>query len=198
MIQPGYPGPQRRTNGFAIASLVLGILGGVLLSVIFGIIALSQIKSRGQSGRGLAIAGLVISAAYTVLLSIAVVFAVMSPGTSEAITDVKVGECLANTPQGKNILSVDTIGCDQPHTAEVYAVFTVPEGPYPGRSIIDEYANKCSDALSNYSQRAQQDLNVQIKVVYPTSETWDRSHDRDVACIAYTPDKRTGSLKRQA
>ncbi|OMC16466.1 DUF4190 domain-containing protein [Mycobacterium sp. SP-6446] len=196
-LQPGYPGLQPRTNGFAIASLVFGVLGGALLSVTFGIIALSQIKRRGQRGRGLAIAGMVASAVYVVLYSVAIVFAVLSPGTSEAITDVKVGECLVNTPQGKNVSSVDTISCDQPHTAEVYAVFTVPDGPYPGRSIIDEYANKCSDALPNYSQRAQQDSNVQIKVAYPTSETWDRSHDRGVACVAYTPDKRTGSLKGQ-
>ena len=50
-----------RTNGMAIASLVLGILWldwiGSVLAVIFGHIALSQIKRRQQRGRGLAIAG---------------------------------------------------------------------------------------------------------------------------------------------
>lgn len=55
-----------KTNALAVASLVLGIVWvywiGSALAVIFGAVAISQIdKSRGtQSGRGLAIAGLVL------------------------------------------------------------------------------------------------------------------------------------------
>jgi hypothetical protein len=55
-----------KTNGLAIASLVLGIVWvywiGSVLAVIFGHVALSQInKSNGtQQGRGMAIAGLVL------------------------------------------------------------------------------------------------------------------------------------------
>lgn len=57
---PGYqPPPQAQgTNGFAIAALVFGLLGGCL-ALIFGPIALSQIKKTGQQGRGMAIAGMV-------------------------------------------------------------------------------------------------------------------------------------------
>ena len=57
---PGYPPPPAQkpgTNGFAIASLIFGIIGGVLLGFIFGFIALSQTKRTGQNGRGLALAG---------------------------------------------------------------------------------------------------------------------------------------------
>jgi hypothetical protein len=69
-------GQTRKTNGFATAGLVLGILslsfcwccGGFpfnVLGVIFSIVALVQIGGRPESssGRGLAIAGLVLSAA---------------------------------------------------------------------------------------------------------------------------------------
>lgn len=58
------PGP--RTNGFAIASLVLGIVWiywvGSILALVFGYIAKRQIdRSNGaESGRGLAIAGIVL------------------------------------------------------------------------------------------------------------------------------------------
>jgi Domain of unknown function (DUF4190)/Domain of unknown function (DUF1707) len=52
------------TNGFAIASLVVGILWmwwiGSVLAVVFGHVALKQIARTGQSGRGMAIAGLVL------------------------------------------------------------------------------------------------------------------------------------------
>ena len=53
-------------NGFAIASMVLGIVWiywiGSILAVVFGHISLGQINSPGntQTGRGMAIAGLVL------------------------------------------------------------------------------------------------------------------------------------------
>jgi hypothetical protein len=61
---PGsYPRP-RNTNGFAIASLVLGILWlywvGSILALIFGYVARKQIREHGDAGGGLAIAGIVL------------------------------------------------------------------------------------------------------------------------------------------
>jgi Domain of unknown function (DUF4190) len=74
---PGYPVARRATNGLAIASLVLGILWiywlGSILALVFGYIALSQIKERNESGRGMAIAGTVLGwiGVATLLLTIA-------------------------------------------------------------------------------------------------------------------------------
>lgn len=54
------------TNGFAIASLVLGLVWlmgvGSILALVFGYIAKSQIDRSGgrQTGRGLAVAGIVL------------------------------------------------------------------------------------------------------------------------------------------
>jgi hypothetical protein len=52
------------TNGLAIASVVLGLFWmwwiGSVLAVVFGHVALKQIEQSGQSGRGLALAGLVL------------------------------------------------------------------------------------------------------------------------------------------
>jgi serine/threonine-protein kinase len=45
---PSYsPPPRQGTNGFAIASLIFGIIGGALLGFIFGFVALSQTKRTG-------------------------------------------------------------------------------------------------------------------------------------------------------
>jgi hypothetical protein len=64
---PGYAHPasvSRPTNGMAIASMVLGILWiywiGSILALVFGYVALSQIKTRNERGRGMAIAGVVL------------------------------------------------------------------------------------------------------------------------------------------
>jgi len=58
------------TNGFAITALILGILGVSLLSVVFGAVALSQIRSSGgtQRGRGMAIWGIVLGVLWTIAL----------------------------------------------------------------------------------------------------------------------------------
>lgn len=66
------------TNGLAIASLVCGILGLLILpvlfgplAVIFGGVAMSQIRRNGGRGRGMAVAGLVMGIIATVIMLIA-------------------------------------------------------------------------------------------------------------------------------
>lgn len=66
---PGYPGyypPQRRTNGLAIAALVVScaslvtcpLLGGV--GAVLGHVARRQVRESGEEGDGLALAGIII------------------------------------------------------------------------------------------------------------------------------------------
>lgn len=57
------------TNGLAVAALVLGLVGVPVVGLVLGLVALSQIKrAPGQSGRGMAIAGVVLSAIYLAVL----------------------------------------------------------------------------------------------------------------------------------
>ena len=69
-----------RTNPFAIASLVVGVVWmwwiGSLLAIVFGHVALKQIAAAEgeQSGRGLAIAGLSLGYFGTLVLLLVLVF----------------------------------------------------------------------------------------------------------------------------
>jgi peptidyl-prolyl cis-trans isomerase B (cyclophilin B) len=72
---PHYPRPQP-TNALAIVSLVCAFVFAPL-GIIFGHISLSQIRKTGEEGRGLAIAGLVISYLITVLTILVVVLSVV-------------------------------------------------------------------------------------------------------------------------
>jgi hypothetical protein len=62
--RPTFVRPRSSTNGLAVASLVVGLFWmwwiGSVLAIVFGHVALHQIARNGQSGRGLAIAGLVL------------------------------------------------------------------------------------------------------------------------------------------
>ena len=86
---PAPPGPAPmvdvRVNGFAIASMVLGIFGvfaiTALLAVVLGHLALAQIKrAKGwQRGTGMALAGVILGWAFLAIFVIALVF---EPATS--------------------------------------------------------------------------------------------------------------------
>jgi hypothetical protein len=84
---PGHAGPIQtvKTNGLAVASLVLGILWlywvGAVLAVVFGYMAKQQIdQSHGaQTGRGMAIAGIVLGWIWLGFLVIAIIAVAANP-----------------------------------------------------------------------------------------------------------------------
>jgi Septum formation len=193
---PGYyPQPQpAKTNWWSVASLITGLLGMVPLGVIFGIVGLNRAK-YGQGGRGLAIAGLVVSGLWVMGAAALVVFMLTIGKGTVSATDVKVGDCLKEIPDNAKVFTVDTVECDQTHAGEVFAVLMMPEGgDFPGQSAIDEYQNKCEPALASYAPSAITDDSVQLYVLYPTEETWTQG-DRAVTCVATLDPPRTGSLK---
>jgi hypothetical protein len=94
--QPQYPGygPQTRTNGLAIASLVCSLAGMVTcisapVGIVLGHVAKRQIRETGEQGEGLANAGLWVGYILTVLFVLLligwlgiIIFAVSTGATS--------------------------------------------------------------------------------------------------------------------
>ncbi|MCV7089040.1 DUF4190 domain-containing protein [Mycobacterium interjectum] len=190
-----YPPPYRQTtSGFAVASLVCGMVGGVLLSVIFGVIALGKTKPGGQRGRGMAIGGLVLSAVWAMVIAIAIAFVALWPTRTVSAQDIKVGDCFAELPTGNRISSVNTVSCDRPHVAEVAGVVTIPDGPFPGDSGFGAYGKQCKESLASYSATALLDPAVELAVMKPTQDSWQHG-DRAMVCVATFANKRTGSIK---
>jgi hypothetical protein len=82
--QPGYPGGYVGTNGLAIASMILGIVWifwlGSILALVFGYIALHQIKRTRESGKGMAIAGIVLGWIGVAMLILFIVLGIAGTG----------------------------------------------------------------------------------------------------------------------
>jgi len=89
-----------RTSGLAITSLILGVLGAcgftAIIGLILGILALVQIsKSEGRlKGQGLAIAGVIVSAVFLLLMP-----ALLLPAFSKGKAKAQTIHCMNNVRQ---------------------------------------------------------------------------------------------------
>lgn len=188
----GYAPPTPGTNWWAVVSLIFGLIGGVLISVVCGFVGLNRAK-KGQGGRGLAIAGLVLSGLWVVCIAALVVFLVIFDKGTVSATKVEAGDCLTELPASGVVITVDTASCDEPHKGEIFAVMTMPDGDFPGQFAIEEYQSKCAPKLDEYSPEAVADPEVGLFVLYPSEDSWGQG-DRAVTCIATTEKPRTGTL----
>ncbi|OBG85690.1 hypothetical protein A5699_23390 [Mycobacterium sp. E802] len=114
-------------------------------------------------------------------------------GATEA-SQIKSGDCLSEIPDSSRVLYVKTVSCDQPHKGEVFAVLPLPDGEFPGDTAVIKYTDKCAPALDQYAPNVTADSAIQLFVLYPTADSWQRG-DRTVTCIATSKNPRTGKIE---
>jgi hypothetical protein len=205
-VQPEGP----PVNRFAIASLALGVLVpccGGLLSVIFGIVALVQIRRTGQRGRGLAIGGFVATGVWVLVLAVVLVLVVANSGADRdhtgqisgpgrvPVDDLRPGDCVNGLDEGV-VQSMPAVPCAEPHDGEVFGIFDLPAGDWPGDDeVFSQSETGCLEVLRGYSPTAYDDESVELYYLHPTQASW-RQDDREVVCMTYYPDApRTGSIR---
>lgn len=184
--------PRRGTDGFAIAALVFAILSGILLAVVFAVIALRRIRRTGAGGRGVAIAALVVSGLWLLLIGTAVAaYVVFSPERSESgeITgggrirpsELRVGDCVKELDQGR-ITQVPVVPCAEPHQGEaVYELFLMGAG-YPGEdTVIEDAEDRCAEEIPDPVVEQADDRFV-LFYLYPGEREWEDG-DRQVLCL---------------
>ncbi|MEV6347545.1 septum formation family protein [Actinoplanes sp. NPDC051851] len=201
-------GAEPPMNGFAVASLVCGVWGIFPLGFLFGVIALVQISRRRQRGNWLAIVGLIASAFYALIIGAVVALALAAPGafdstggydgsgtgsgsgsgsgtrTTTTSADLYPGVCIENLQEYDQVDDLEIVPCTDPHRAEVYTVFTLDDGTYPGEdAVIEEAEERCGNAFDRYSD-GNEDL--EIYYYYPSSAL-EWALDRGVSCIAVDP-----------
>ncbi|MFF4832048.1 DUF4190 domain-containing protein [Streptomyces sp. NPDC001315] len=198
-------------NGVAIASLVLGILCFLpAVGLVLGVIALVQIKKRGERGKGMAIGGSVMSSIGLVLW----VLLLATGGASDiwegfkdgardsANLSVSTGECF-DAPGGSlegYTYDVDEVPCEGEHDGEVFAVFDMSGGSdYPGDSRVTDVADdKCYSLQDSYAMDTWAvPENVDVYYFVPTEDSWSVG-DREITCAFGSTDEDatlTGSLR---
>ncbi|MGW3146665.1 DUF4190 domain-containing protein [Streptomyces sp. NPDC001177] len=182
-------------NGLAIAALVLGILcflPGV--GLVLGIVALVQIRKRGERGKGLAIGGSVLSGIGLALW----VLALATGGAFDfwegfkegarggASLSLAKGECF-NAPGGSlsgETEDVDKVSCDREHDGEVFASFKLKGRSYPGDGPVTKAADeRCYGLQDSYAMDGWAvPSDVDVYYLTPTRDSWSLG-DREVTCV---------------
>jgi hypothetical protein len=214
---PSLPPPQPTyapgTNGLAIAALCCGIFGLFLVSsilgVVFGIVALNQLRARPQKGRNMAIGGIVSGSAWLVVWAALIGIGLTSGPERDAtgkvtaqgtvvLEELRAGDCFDGVPTGEETWhsrdSVTVKPCAGPHEAEVGAVVTLPDGDFPGSDeAFDLASTACTDRLEPLMRDEAFDQ-TDLLIFYPDSAFAWRM-DRSAMCILVAlQDTMTGSV----
>ncbi len=132
--------PPRSTNGLAITSFVLSLVGVSVVAVILGHISLAQIKRTGQSGRGLGLAGTIIG--YVSLgLSILVLPAIAIPVYLSTIDNAHNATAQTTVTDAKTAVAAYYVNQGSFPATLADAGFPAPSSP----SLLVTYASTGSD-----------------------------------------------------
>ncbi|MFI9118383.1 DUF4190 domain-containing protein [Streptomyces bikiniensis] len=216
---PGGPGPHgqppRSTSGLAVASLVSGVVCCLPpLGLVLGLVALPKIRKKGQAGKGLAIAGIVLSALSCVLLVVGLVtggFSSAWSGFKKGVEDasrssspfsLRTGQCFDDHGKAKDYTTeVTVVDCARPHDGEVTGGFEVTGfTSWPGEDAIDALAEKRCETVNLAYAMDTWAIPEDVWLFYylPSSESW-KFGDRAVTC-AFASEKKPfkGSLRADA
>ncbi|MBT2438858.1 DUF4190 domain-containing protein [Streptomyces sp. ISL-36] len=198
-LGPGpYGTPPRTTNGLAIASLVSGVVCCLPpLGLVFGLIALPQIRKKNQTGKGLAIAGIVLSSISCLLLVVGLVtggfgeaWKSFRKGMDEASRSssafsLRTGDCYDVDGELEAVTSdVEVVDCVKPHEGEVTGTFLITlYDKWPGEDRIDDIAEDRCEEIGNAYALDTWAIPDDVWTYYflPTSQSW-RAGDRTVTC----------------
>jgi hypothetical protein len=172
---PPDPKGEGGTNGWAVAAFILGLVGGTILSVIFAIVALVQLRGRRQRGRGLAIAALIVSVVWIAAISSVVVYGLSILGTSVRAADLRPGDCVKDSYPEQLPARVKRVRCDRPHYGEVFAL--IPQ---------DAGADACGSEFFEYAPNSPEG---------PVFRVASANGDRTLVCVAMSKHERWSSLR---
>ena len=117
--------------------------------------------------------------------------------------EVKLGDCVEqpvsnDSEEVEEVESVKAVPCEQPHDGEVYAVFDLPDGDFPGEEEVAAAGeDRCVEEFATFVGTAYEESQYDITSLFPTRDSWETQDDREYVCIVVAPEGQTatGTLK---
>ncbi len=113
-----------------------------------------------------------------------------------AVFGLRPGECVNSTGNG---LNVTVLSCATAHDAEVFATYSLPAGPWPGASAVQQNAgNGCASRLDSYLNPQLATAALTQEYVYPNQAAW-QAGERTVVCeVRAVSGQLTGSVRAKS
>ena len=113
------------------------------------------------------------------------------------VRDLRVGDCGLRPGDGSYVRSLTLVPCSQRHDFEVYAVFLLPAGPYPGLArVIHLAAAGCAARFAGYVGVPLSRSNLDYTYFYPIATSW--SIDQFAHCLIITSASQRGTVRDQS
>ena len=177
----------RKTSGWAIAAFVLGVLACVPLGVIFGIVALA--KGREYRGRGLAIAGIVLSLLWIPAGAFLGMRLWQGDGYLETDGTWSVGDCIEVVSPENGRMGGGAIDCAQSHGGEVFAILDTRRNQSGPQA---EPERRCQAKLDEYASPEHRGAPIYR---WGPSTPEMKGGNYSVLCVATFDPPRTGSIR---
>jgi hypothetical protein len=104
----------------------------------------------------------------------------------QSVMSIEVGLCFDDEGAEDEVSSVPDRECDEPHDNEVFAIYDLPSGDYPGdqevQSMAQEYC--VGSAFTSYVGIEYADSDLDVFTLTPTAEGWEQG-DQEVICALY-------------
>jgi hypothetical protein len=197
---PRPPGPPPPTGGLpsqrpfdvvAIFAMVFAVLFGPV-GLVLAIVSMFRTGSA-RRGRALAVTALIVSVLWiagVVASGLALYNLVARRDDSGAINhagklpvnSLRAGDCVKKFGEGSSI-TVDGVPCSDPHNTQVYAIFELPDEPFPGQDgVISASEKGCTDRVPAALEPRVSNGDLSVAYLHPQEASWDRG-DREVACV---------------
>jgi len=110
---------------------------------------------------------------------------------------VEVGDCIVYpkeqqremeqaTEATEAPMEIETVPCEEPHDSEVYAVFDLPDGDFPGEEEVTAAADDgCFNEFEPFVGNSYDNSVLDIEYFFPSQESWSFDGDRQVVCMVY-------------
>ena len=102
------------------------------------------------------------------------------------VTALRLGDCL-ETPADGEIFDLKAIPCGQAHDGEIFGVFELTDGDYPGDDAVLTMAEDgCFDRFEPFVGVSFDDSVLELIPLRPLEDGWGLG-DREVQCIVQDP-----------
>lgn len=114
-----------------------------------------------------------------------------------AFENLEVGDCIpyVEYEPTDDIYEIPVVPCDLPHTDEVYFIYEVEDGEFPGDdALFDATFERCVAEFEAFIGIRYEASELEVYNYQPTKASWNRWNDRTVQCIVYSYEDVTGTL----